>query len=94
MLAAPNVYSLPNMLGQTKQSGVRQAPCYSLTGRSKIGGFHEDLQKVKNSKSDTFKKVVCDEHWYYCDNFETTFYICIRKKSSQVQMSEQRATSA
>ena len=34
------------MLGGTVQSGKRQAPCYSLTGRSKIGGFHEDLQKV------------------------------------------------
>jgi hypothetical protein len=34
------------MLGDTVQSGKRQAPCYSLTGRSKIGGFHEDLQKT------------------------------------------------
>ena len=48
---APNVYSLPGMIGPTRQSGVRQAPCYSLTGRSKIGGFHEDLQKVRNAIS-------------------------------------------
>jgi len=43
---APNNYSLPGMLGGTVQSSKRQAPCYSLTGRSKIGGFHEDLQKT------------------------------------------------
>ena len=34
------------MTGQTKQSGKKQAPCYSMTGRSKIGGFHEDLKKT------------------------------------------------
>lgn len=34
------------MVGATKQSGKVQAPVYSLTGRSKIGGFHEDLKKV------------------------------------------------
>jgi hypothetical protein len=43
---APNNYSLPGMLGKTIQSAKKQAPCYSLTGRSKIGSFHEDLQKV------------------------------------------------
>ena len=43
---APNVYSLPGMLGKTVQSSKSQAPCYTLTGRSKIGSFHEDLQKV------------------------------------------------
>lgn len=43
---AANSYTLPHMLGQTKQSGKRQAPCYSLTGRSKTGSFHEDLQKT------------------------------------------------
>jgi hypothetical protein len=35
------------MLGKTVQSSKKQAPCFSLTGRSKIGSFHEDLQKVK-----------------------------------------------
>jgi len=43
---ASNSYSLPGMTGQTKQSGKKQAPCYSMTGRSKIGGFHEDLKKT------------------------------------------------
>lgn len=43
---APSNYSLPGMTGQTKQSGKKQAPCYSMTGRSKIGGFHEDLKKT------------------------------------------------
>jgi hypothetical protein len=43
---AANSYALPSMLGGTVQSGKRQAPCYSLTGRSKTGSFHEDLQKT------------------------------------------------
>ena len=34
------------MLGKTVQSAKTQAPSYTLTGRSKIGGFDEDLQKV------------------------------------------------
>ena len=37
---------ITGMTGQTKQSGKKQAPCYSMTGRSKIGGFHEDLKKT------------------------------------------------
>lgn len=43
---APNNYSLPGMLGKTVQSSKKQAPCFSLTGRSKIGSFHEDLQRT------------------------------------------------
>ncbi|ELU11338.1 hypothetical protein CAPTEDRAFT_161832 [Capitella teleta] len=43
---AANSYTLPKMIGSTVQSNKRQAPGYSLTGRSKIGGFHEDLQKT------------------------------------------------
>jgi len=43
---ASNSYTLPQMLGGTVQSGKRQAPCYSLTARSKIGSFHEDMQKT------------------------------------------------
>ena len=35
------------MLGKTVQSSKKQAPSYTVTGRSKIGSFHEDLQKVK-----------------------------------------------
>jgi hypothetical protein len=34
------------MLGKTIQSSKRQAPSYTVTGRSKVGSFHEDLQKV------------------------------------------------
>jgi len=41
-----NSYSLPSQLGNTVQSSKRQAPCYSLTGRSKTGSFHEDLQQT------------------------------------------------
>lgn len=29
-----------------KAVGKKSAPSYSLVGRSKIGSFHEDLQKV------------------------------------------------
>jgi len=43
---ASNYYTLPGMLGKTIQSGKNQAPCYTVTGRSKIGSFHEDLQKT------------------------------------------------
>ncbi|XP_041352527.1 outer dense fiber protein 3-like isoform X1 [Gigantopelta aegis] len=42
----PNVYNLPPMLGKTAQGGKKQAPIFSLTGRSKIGSFHEDMQKT------------------------------------------------
>lgn len=40
---AANRYTLPGMLGSTVQSGKRQAPVISMRGRSKIGGFSEDL---------------------------------------------------
>lgn len=40
------------MLGKTVQSGKSQAPCYTVTGRSKIGSFHEDLQKVSPVRAD------------------------------------------
>jgi len=43
---APNGYSLPQMIGKTSQSSKRQAPCYSLTGRSNVGAFCEDLAKT------------------------------------------------
>lgn len=42
---APNAYNLPSILGG-KAVGKSAAPVYSLTGRSKIGSFHEDLQKT------------------------------------------------
>jgi hypothetical protein len=43
---APNAYSLPTLLGKTVEGGKTQAACYSLRGRSKVGGFSEDLQKT------------------------------------------------
>lgn len=42
----PGQLLLVGMTGQTKQSGKKQAPCYSMTERSKIGGFSEDLKKT------------------------------------------------
>ena len=41
----PNTYNLPGIIGP-KAVGKKSAPSYSLVGRSKIGGFHEDLQKT------------------------------------------------
>nr|AGI41309.1 outer dense fiber protein 3 [Cerebratulus lacteus] len=43
---AANSYTPPAMIGKTVISSKRQAPCFSLTGRSKTGSFHEDLQKT------------------------------------------------
>jgi len=34
------------MTGKTNQSDKKQAPIYSLRGRSNIGSFHEDLQRT------------------------------------------------
>lgn len=34
------------MLCKTAQSSKTQAPCYSLTGRSNVGAFCEDLHKT------------------------------------------------
>ncbi|KAK6177877.1 hypothetical protein SNE40_012752 [Patella caerulea] len=43
---AANSYSLPGMTGSTVQSGKRQAPKFSLSGRQRTGGFSEDLAKA------------------------------------------------
>lgn len=43
---AANSYTLPSNLGSTIESGKKQSPCFSMTGRSKTGSFHEDLQKT------------------------------------------------
>lgn len=43
---APNTYTVDPMMSKTVQSKKKQAPVYSLTGRSKIGSFHEDLQRT------------------------------------------------
>ena len=59
VLSAPNCYSLPGLTGKTVESGKPQAPIITPKPRSKIGSFHEDLQKVsvhqlsKNSEVDT-----------------------------------------
>ncbi|XP_073475349.1 ciliary microtubule associated protein 1A-like [Aquarana catesbeiana] len=41
----PTTYTLPSMLGP-KIINKSSAPNFSMTGRSKIGSFHEDLQKT------------------------------------------------
>lgn len=47
LFTAPNSYKLPPLIGPTVEGGKRAAPIYSMVGRSKIGGFSEDLQKVR-----------------------------------------------
>lgn len=42
---APNAYSLPTVLGN-KVINKTSAASYSMTGRSKTGGFSEDLAKT------------------------------------------------
>ncbi|XP_053552725.1 outer dense fiber protein 3-like, partial [Bombina bombina] len=41
----PAAYSLPSVLGPRIVERT-SAPNFSMTGRSKIGSFHEDLQKT------------------------------------------------
>jgi len=43
---APNAYSLDPMLGKTTRSGKKQAPCYSMVGKSNQGAFYQDLSKT------------------------------------------------
>ena len=42
---SPNVYTLPSMIGTNTVSKTSSA-AFSMTGRSKIGSFHQDLKKV------------------------------------------------
>ena len=58
-VSAPNKYMLPKMLGNTVESTKKAAPSYSVVGRSKIGGFHEDLQKVPTSGSAHVRARAC-----------------------------------
>lgn len=44
-LSGPAAYMLPSVLGPATVNKT-SAPNFSLRGRSKIGSFHEDLQKV------------------------------------------------
>lgn len=46
-ILGPAAYMLPSVLGP-KIVNRSSAPNYSMTGRSKIGSFHEDLQKVSS----------------------------------------------
>ena len=47
---APNTYKLPPLVGDKSIEGdKKRAPAFSLKGRSKIGGFDEDLSKVGES---------------------------------------------
>lgn len=59
---AANQYTLPGMLGTTVQSSKTQAPNYSMTGRSKIGGFSQDLQKTPGPGS--YNNVITDAYKY------------------------------
>ena len=43
---APNNYSLPQIISQ-KHVTRKSAPQFSMVGRSKVGGFDEDLKKVQ-----------------------------------------------
>jgi len=58
---APNNYNIPTYVG----SGARSsAPAYSMTGRSKIGSFHEDLRRTPGPGS--YKTIVPAVYKYKC----------------------------
>ncbi|XP_064397996.1 ciliary microtubule associated protein 1A-like isoform X2 [Halichondria panicea] len=42
---SPSTYTLPSLVGSSIVS-KRSTPAYSMTGRSKIGSFHEDTKKT------------------------------------------------
>ena len=42
---SPNAYTLPSVIG-SNIVGKRSNAAFSMTGRSKIGSFHEDLRRV------------------------------------------------
>lgn len=43
---APNAYTLDPMLSKTIRSGKKQAPTFTMTGKSKVGSFYEDLSRT------------------------------------------------
>ena len=49
---SPNSYSLPPLIGP-KVVSAQSAPAYSLSARSAIGGFSEDLKKVRKLRTNT-----------------------------------------
>ena len=42
---SPNTYTLPSMIG-INTVGKTSSAAFSMTGRSKIGSFHQDFKKV------------------------------------------------
>ena len=64
---SPNSYSLPPQIGP-KVVSAQSAPAYSLSARSAIGGFSEDLQKVRKTGNE-YKSEFCLD-WFrfktYC----------------------------
>lgn len=58
---SPSAYTIPSYVG----SGARSsAPAYSMTGRSKIGSFHEDLRRTPGPGS--YKTIVPSVYKYKC----------------------------
>ncbi|CAG5127510.1 unnamed protein product [Candidula unifasciata] len=45
-IPGPNQYTLPNMTGKTVESHKKSSPNFTLVGRSKQGGFDEDLSRT------------------------------------------------
>ena len=58
---SPNSYSLPPLIGP-KGVNKASAPAYSLSGRSAIGGFSEDLKKVN-------QLLFIEKYPYIADNY-------------------------
>lgn len=54
---SPNAYTLPSLVG-SKIVGKRSNAAFSMTGRSKIGSFHEDLRKVWLNFVDTLHAII------------------------------------
>ena len=54
---SPNSYSLPPLIGP-KVVSAQSAPAYSLSARSAIGGFSEDLQKVGKLKTESWDEAI------------------------------------
>ena len=42
----PNNYTVDSMMGKTIRSSKKQSPCYSMTGRSQVGSFCQDLART------------------------------------------------
>ena len=53
---SPSAYTLPSLIGPNTV-GKKSVPAYSMTGRSKIGGFAEDLRKVSLCSAMLYKSI-------------------------------------